>query len=235
MTANQLIETIDDLTATLRFLKRAGCPGFTCSDSNLVRLEDWGRISSSPAIALGMEAIRAELGDCRRCQLAHKRRNIVFGSGAPNARLVFVGEAPGYEEDLKGEPFVGPAGQLLTKIIHAIGMTRDNVYILNVIKCRPPRNRNPLPDEIEACAPFMIKQIRSIAPDFICALGKFATQTLLQTNRSISSLRGRFHDYHGIPLMPTFHPSYLLHNPGKKREVWNDMQKLMAAMKKAEN
>lgn len=145
-----------------------------------------------------------------------------------------MGEAPGYEEDLKGEPFIGPAGRLLTKIIHAIAMTREAVYILNVIKCRPPQNRNPLPDEIEACSSFMTKQIRSIAPEFICTLGKFAAQTLLQTDQPISRLRGRFYDYQGIQLMPTFHPSYLLHNPGKKREVWQDMQKLMAAMKEAD-
>ena len=146
-----------------------------------------------------------------------------------------MGEAPGYEEDLKGEPFVGPAGRLLTKIIHAIEMTREAIYILNVIKCRPPQNRNPLPDEIEACSSFMTKQIQSIAPEFICTLGKFAAQTLLQTDQPISRLRGRFYDYQGIQLMPTFHPSYLLHNPGKKREVWQDMQKLMAAMKKSDD
>jgi len=187
-----------------------------------------GQDTSAPSLA----DIRAALGDCRRCNLSAGRRQIVFGSGNPTAKLVFVGEGPGYEEDRKGEPFVGPAGQLLTKIIGAIGMTRDAVYILNVVKCRPPKNRNPLPDEVAACTPFMDQQIRSIKPDYICALGKFAAQTLLKTDRPISRLRGQFFDYQGIQLIPTFHPSYLLRNPEKKREVWQDMQKLMAAMKR---
>jgi len=234
MTANRLIETIDDLTRTFRFLKRTGCAGYTCSEESLARLDKWGQARSWPDRQTLVD-IQVELGNCQRCRLAKSRRQIVFGGGNPRARLVFVGEAPGYEEDLKGEPFVGPAGRLLTKIIHAIEMTREAVYILNVIKCRPPQNRNPLPDEVETCSPFMIKQIRSIAPEFICTLGKFATQTLLQTAQPISRLRGRFYDYQGIQLMPTFHPSYLLHNPGKKREVWQDMQKLMAAMKKSDD
>lgn len=233
MTTNRLIETIDDLTRTFRFLKRTGCQGFSCSEESLARLDNWGQTRSWSDRQI-LDDIRAELGNCQRCRLAKSRRQIVFGGGNPGARLVFVGEAPGYEEDLKGEPFIGPAGQLLTKIIHAIEMTREAVYILNVVKCRPPQNRNPLPDEIEACSSFMTKQIRSIAPEFICTLGKFAAQTLLQTDQPISRLRGRFYDYQGIQLMPTFHPSYLLHNPGKKREVWQDMQKLMAAMKKAD-
>ena len=233
MTTNRLIETIDGLTRTFRFLKRTGCQGFSCSEESLARLDNWGQTRSWSDRQI-LADIRAELGNCQRCRLAKSRRQIVFGGGNPRARLVFVGEAPGYEEDLKGEPFVGPAGRLLTKIIHAIEMTREAVYILNVIKCRPPQNRNPLPDEIEACSSFMTKQIRSIAPEFICTLGKFAAQTLLQTDQPISRLRGRFYDYQGIQLMPTFHPSYLLHNPGKKREVWQDMQKLMAAMKKSD-
>jgi len=233
MTTNRLIETIDDFTRTFRFLKRTGCQGFSCSEESLARLDNWGQTRPWPDRQT-LADIRAELGNCQRCRLSKSRRQIVFGGGNPGARLVFVGEAPGYEEDLKGEPFIGPAGRLLTKIIHAIAMTREAVYILNVIKCRPPQNRNPLPDEIEACSSFMTKQIRSIAPEFICTLGKFAAQTLLQTDQPISRLRGRFYDYQGIQLMPTFHPSYLLHNPGKKREVWQDMQKLMAAMKEAD-
>lgn len=233
MTTNQLIKTIDDLSRTLTFLKQKGCTGFTCSKENLVRLDSWSR-SCPPSLRPTLSEIREELGDCQRCRLSKTRQNIVFGSGNPRARLVFVGEAPGYEEDVKGEPFVGPAGQLLTKIIHAIELTREAVYILNVLKCRPPKNRNPRPDEVATCSPFMNRQINTINPDFICALGKFATQTLLQTDRPISRLRGQFYDYQGIQLMPTFHPSYLLHNPEKKREVWQDMQKLMAAMKQAE-
>jgi DNA polymerase len=151
----------------------------------------------------------------------------VFGAGNPEADLVFVGEAPGEEEDLQGKPFVGKAGQLLTKMIQAMGLARDEVYIANIIKCRPPRNRNPMPDEIESCEPFLVAQLNAIRPRTICALGTFAAQTLLRTQEKISRLRGRFHDYHGIPVMPTYHPAYLLRNPEDKRLVWEDMQKIM--------
>jgi DNA polymerase len=140
--------------------------------------------------------------------------------------LIFVGEAPGREEDLQGEPFVGQAGQLLTKIIQAIQLRREEVYIANIIKCRPPENRNPEPDEISACEPFLIKQLQVIRPRLICALGAFAAQSLLKTEEKISSLRGRFHEYQGIPLMPTYHPAFLLRNPNRKREVWEDMKKI---------
>lgn len=165
-----------------------------------------------------------ELGDCQLCSLGKTRTHLVFGVGNPNADLVFVGEAPGRDEDMKGEPFVGKAGQLLTKIIEAIDLKREDVYICNVIKCRPPENRNPLPEEIEACEPFLIKQIEVIKPKVICALGKFAAQTLLKTESPISALRGSFQDYHGVPLMPTYHPAFLLRNPKMKRQVWEDMQ-----------
>jgi uracil-DNA glycosylase family 4 len=174
-----------------------------------------------------MEEIRAELGECNRCQLGRTRTNLVFGIGNPHARLVFVGEAPGRDEDLQGEPFVGEAGQLLTKIINAMGFQRSEIYICNVLKCRPPNNRNPLPSEIEQCHPFMLRQVKSIGPEVVVALGTFAAQTLLQTKEPISKLRGRFHDYHGIPLMPTFHPAFLLRNAAMKREVWEDMQQVM--------
>jgi DNA polymerase len=150
----------------------------------------------------------------------------VFGTGNPQAKLVFVGEAPGRDEDLQGEPFVGLAGQLLNKIIQAIQLSREQVYIGNIIKCRPPENRNPEPDEIMACEPFLIKQLQVIRPKLICALGAFAAQTLLKTEEKISSLRGKFHEYQGIPLMPTYHPAYLLRNPNRKREVWEDMKKI---------
>ena len=143
---------------------------------------------------------------------------------------MFVGEAPGEEEDLQGRPFVGRAGQLLTKIIQAMGFERNEVYIANILKCRPPGNRNPEPDEIATCEPFLIKQTAIIHPAVICALGTFAAQTLLKTDRKISALRGRFHDYHGIRLMPTFHPAYLLRNPGEKRKVWEDMQLVMEVL-----
>ncbi len=177
-----------------------------------------------------LEAVRRDLGDCRRCRLSDNRTNIVFGAGDPHARLVFVGEGPGYEEDQRGEPFVGAAGQLLSKIIKAIKYTRNQVYICNIIKCRPPGNRNPMPDEIAACSPFLKRQITAIKPDFICALGTFAAQTLLETAEPISKLKGHFHDYMGIKILPTYHPAYLLRNPDKKREVWEDMKTLMKAL-----
>jgi uracil-DNA glycosylase len=172
-----------------------------------------------------LAAVRSDIGDCTRCKLhTLGRRQIVFGVGNPEADLMFVGEAPGADEDLQGEPFVGRAGQLLTKIIEAIGLTREDVYIANVIKCRPPGNRNPEPDEVEQCEPFLFRQIEVIKPKVIVALGKFAAQTLLRTLDPISRLRGRVYDYRGAKLIPTFHPAYLLRNPSSKREVWEDMK-----------
>lgn len=179
-----------------------------------------------------LDDIRRDLGDCVRCQLGTQRTNLVFGVGNPKARLVFIGEAPGRDEDLKGEPFVGEAGQLLTKIIQAMGFSRDEVYICNVLKCRPPGNRNPHHDEIVQCAPFMLRQVRAIGPEAVVALGTFAAQTLLATKEPISALRGRFHDYHGIPLMPTFHPAFLVRYPERKREVWEDMKQVMGLLGK---
>ena len=170
-------------------------------------------------------AIRTEIGDCTRCKLhTLGRTQVVFGSGNPNAELMFVGEAPGADEDIQGVPFIGRAGQLLTKIIEAIDLTREDVYIANVIKCRPPQNRNPEPDEVETCEPFLFKQIDAIKPKVIVALGKFGAQTLLRTLEPISKLRGRIFDYRGSKLIPTFHPAYLLRNPSSKREVWEDMK-----------
>ncbi|NVM57397.1 MAG: uracil-DNA glycosylase, partial [Desulfobacterales bacterium] len=183
--------------------------------------------------AVALEMIRKDLGDCRRCKLHKGRKHIVFGAGNPQARLVLVGEGPGYEEDVQGIPFVGQAGQLLTRILKAIKLTRQEVYICNIIKCRPPGNRNPEPDEITACIPFLRRQIKAVRPKLICALGTFAAQTLLETNMPISQLRGRFHTYEDIPLLPTYHPAFLLRNPGKKRDVWEDVQKLHEAYEKA--
>jgi uracil-DNA glycosylase family 4 len=178
---------------------------------------------SSSADAL--TALRADIGDCTRCKLhAQGRTQIVFGVGNPNADLMFVGEAPGADEDVQGIPFVGRAGQLLTKIIEAIGLKREDVYIANVIKCRPPGNRNPDPDEVDTCEPFLFRQIDIIKPKVIVALGKFGAQTLLRTLDPISRLRGRVYDYRGAKLIPTFHPAYLLRNPSAKREVWEDMK-----------
>jgi uracil-DNA glycosylase family 4 len=175
--------------------------------------------------AAALAGVRTEIGDCVRCKLhTQGRKQIVFGVGNPDADLMFVGEAPGAEEDLRGIPFVGAAGQLLTKIIEAIDLKRDDVYIANVIKCRPPGNRNPEQDEVETCEPFLFQQIDVIKPKVIVALGKFAAQTILRTLDPISRLRGRVYDYRGAKLIPTFHPAYLLRNPSSKREVWEDMK-----------
>jgi len=185
----------------------------------------------APPAPLSLESlddIKTDIGpDCRRCKLCSLGRSqIVFGVGHPKARLMFVGEAPGEEEDKRGEPFVGRAGQLLTKIIEAIGLSREQVYIANVIKCRPPNNRNPEPDEVASCEPFLFRQIDVIQPRVIVPLGKFAAQCLLKTVDPITKLRGRQFDYRGRVLIPTFHPAYLLRNPSAKREVWEDMKKV---------
>jgi DNA polymerase len=189
-------------------------------------------VSRSPEEAL--QAIRAEIGDCTRCKL-HRlgRRQIVFGVGNPSADLMFVGEAPGADEDIQGIPFVGRAGQLLTKIIEAIGLSRDDVYIANVIKCRPPENRNPEPDEVETCEPFLFQQIDRIQPKVIVALGTFAAKALLKTQDPISRLRGRAFDYRGATLIPTFHPAFLLRSPERKRDVWEDMKKVRALLQES--
>jgi DNA polymerase len=171
--------------------------------------------------------ICTDLGDCTRCGLCESRTHIVFGEGSPNAQVVFVGEGPGFDEDKCGQPFVGAAGQLLTKIIAAMGLTREAVYIGNIVKCRPPNNRNPEPEEIRQCLPFLKRQLAVINPRVICALGSVAARALLNTKTPISRLRGRFYEFSGIPVMPTFHPAYLLRNPEKKRDVWEDVQKIM--------
>ena len=179
-----------------------------------------------------LAAIQTELGvDCTRCKLHRMgRRQVVFGVGNPDADLMFVGEAPGADEDIQGIPFVGRAGQLLTKMIQAIQLERDQVYIANVIKCRPPDNRNPEPDEIETCQPFLFRQIEAVRPKVIVALGSFAAKTLLKTQDSISRLRGRVYDFQGAKLIPTFHPSYLLRSPQFKREAWEDLKKARALL-----
>jgi uracil-DNA glycosylase len=175
--------------------------------------------------AAALAAVRTDIGDCTRCKLhTLGRTQIVFGVGNPEADLMFVGEAPGADEDVQGIPFVGRAGQLLTKIIEAIGLSRSDVYIANVIKCRPPGNRNPEQDEVETCEPFLFRQIDIIKPRVIVALGKFGAQTLLRTLDPISRLRGRVYEYRGAKLVPTFHPAYLLRNPASKRDVWEDMK-----------
>jgi uracil-DNA glycosylase family 4 len=210
-------EVLEDLRERARFylsLTSLGFPG---------RVEPVGATRGGPK-GTELGAVRESLGDCQRCKLARGRKTIVFGQGNPEARLMFVGEAPGHEEDLQGLAFVGKAGQLLTRIIEAIGLLREDVFIANVIKCRPPENRNPEPDEILACQPFLERQIRAIRPKVIVGLGKFAGQWLLKTAEPISRLRGRLGEWEGTRVMPTYHPAYLLRNPGAKKEVWEDMK-----------
>lgn len=182
----------------------------------------------SPALL----AVREELGECTRCKLAPGRTKLVFGVGDPRAELMFVGEGPGADEDAQGEPFVGRAGQLLTKMIEAMGYRRSDVYIANVVKCRPPGNRNPEPDEMDACEPFLKAQIRAVGPKAIVALGKVAAQTLLRDPTPISRLRGRWATYEGTRLMPTFHPAYLLRSPEEKKKAWEDLQLVMKELGK---
>ncbi len=173
-------------------------------------------------------SVKEEVDSCRKCpELVSNRTNVVFGAGVPSAKIVFVGEAPGRDEDIQGKPFVGRSGKLLTKMIREIlGMERERVFIANVLKCRPPNNRNPLSSEIINCEPYLIRQIEIIKPKVICALGTFAAQTLLRTDKSISSLRGKFHDYCGIKLLPTFHPAYLLRNPAQEYKAVEDFKML---------
>ncbi len=182
-------------------------------------------------IGQDLEALKKEVALCANCDLSATRLNVVFGSGDPKAELMFIGEAPGAEEDIQGLPFVGRAGQLLTKIIEAMGMKRSDVYIANILKCRPPNNRIPLPTEILACEENVRRQVEIIKPKVICTLGKFASQTLLKTQTPISALRGKFQEYNGIKVMPTFHPAYLLRNPQDKKLVWEDMKKVKKELK----
>ncbi len=199
-------------------------------------IHEWKKNApSDPTVTIDKRAALAllekEFQDCRLCGLCQTRTQVVFGSGSPFAKLMFVGEAPGFDEDRQGKPFVGLAGQLLTKIIEAMKLSREDVYIANCLKCRPPQNRSPLPSEIVTCKPILLRQIEIIQPKVICALGKFAAQTLLSSEESITRMRGRFFDWNGIKVMPTFHPAYLLRNPADKKLVWEDVQKIMRALK----
>ena len=225
-------------TTDPRWRKRAGVPAIEepggLSTIAAVPPEAAAAVEGGPAIqdaATELAALRAFIGECTRCKLhALGRRHVVFGSGNPNADLMFVGEAPGADEDEQGVPFVGRAGQLLTKIIEAIGLRRDDVYIANVIKCRPPGNRNPEPDEVATCEPFLAQQIDIVKPRVIVALGTFAAHLLLRTDAPISRIRGVVHQYRGATLIPTFHPAYLLRSPDRKREVWDDMKKVRSLL-----
>lgn len=231
----------DQLAEHLRFYRDLGVDGSNRDPVWRTRAQDprpqpepSGANADVAAAEDELTVIRADIGDCTRCKL-HRlgRGQIVFGVGNPHADLMFVGEAPGGDEDIQGIPFVGRAGQLLTKIIEAIGLSRDDVYIANVIKCRPPENRNPEPDEVETCEPFLFRQIDVIQPKVIVALGTFAARTLLRTQDPISRLRGREFQYRGATLIPTFHPAFLLRSPDRKRDVWEDMKKVRALLQGA--
>ncbi len=219
-----------DLAERARYyasLTSLGAPRLSTAGASLAAAAS----TDGPSTGESLESIREWIGDCQRCKLAGGRKNIVFGQGNPHARLMFVGEAPGADEDEQGLAFVGRAGQLLTDIIEkGLKIPRKDVYIANVIKCRPPQNRNPEPDEIESCQPFLEKQIETIHPKVLVGLGKFAGQWLLKTAEPISRIRGRLGEYKGIKVMPTYHPAYLLRNPGAKKEVWEDMKVVLALL-----
>ena len=223
----RLLTLMEGVKNYLEFLSEIGTTGFDCSEKSLNIAASWGKEKAFHKETL--ENIKTDMSECRRCSLCSNRKNIVFGSGNPNAHLIFVGEGPGYDEDIKGEPFVGKAGMLLTKIIEAIQLSRDQVYICNIVKCHPPANRNSGKEEIKACLPFLKRQIKAIQPRLICALGSVAAQTILGSTTPISRLRGTFYDVKGIQVMPTYHPAYLLRSPDKKRDVWEDMKKLLKA------
>jgi DNA polymerase len=227
----------------LRFYQELGVTGVSRDAAWRRRAADPAPAEPVPAVPLPLvrsasellTTIREDLGDCTRCKLhTQGRKQIVFGVGSPSADLMFVGEAPGADEDIQGIPFVGRAGQLLTKMIEAMGFSRDDVYIANVLKCRPPGNRNPEPDEVATCEPFLFRQVASVGPKVIIALGAFAAKALLKTNDPISRLRGRVYEFHGAKLIPTFHPSFLLRSPGFKREAWDDLKKAMALLDRPE-
>jgi len=218
----ELQELVVDLETWLRFQRRLGGVGAPRP------AEPQPRPKEAPQTGRAtLTEIRQELGECQRCKLSQGRTHIVFGEGSPQARLMFVGEGPGEEEDLSGRPFVGAAGQVLNNLIHKLGLAREEVYIANIVKCRPPRNRDPLPEEIAACLPFLKKQIQSIRPRVIVTLGKVATQALLGVNAPITKLRGNWQKYQGIRVMPTFHPSYLLRSLHERKKTWADMQQVM--------
>lgn len=213
---NRLVQLADQARQHIEKLAAFGFDGLPRSD----RLAEGG-------VTQEFADLRSEVLACTRCgELAGTRKTVVFGSGNPNAELVFVGEAPGFYEDQQGLPFVGRAGELLTRMIEAMGLKRQDVFICNVLKCRPPNNRSPLPEEIMNCQPYLERQLDLIKPRAICAMGNFAAQTLLKTPRSISQLRGSLYDFKGIPCVPTFHPAYLLRNPAEKRKAWEDLKRV---------
>lgn len=218
----ELRELVEDLETWLRFQGRLGWVGLPRQEEPQADASG-GPWPDRPTLA----EIREEMGDCQRCKLGRTRTNLVFGEGSPQARLMFVGEAPGEEEDLQGRPFVGPAGGLLNNLLNKLGLRREDVYITNVVKSRPPGNRDPEPDEVAACLPFLIKQIESIQPLVIVTLGKISTHSLLRINTPITKIRGSWQKLRNIRVMPTFHPSYLLRFPKERQKTWEDMQQVM--------
>lgn len=229
VTSEELKEIVDAIEQHLIYYKTLGVKELPVQKA---AKEEPPKIAE-PKIAETLEEIRADIGECTRCRLHLGRTNIVYGEGDPRAKLMFVGEGPGRDEDLQARPFVGRAGQLLNKIIEAMKFKRSDVYIANVTKCRPPDNRAPLPDEAAMCGQFLYRQIAVVSPKVIVCLGSVATQYLLQTDKKISSLRGHFMEWRGIQVMPTYHPAYLLRNPDMKKEVWRDMKKVMEYLKEA--
>lgn len=223
--SNEIRDALASARSQLEYLSDLGIK------TQVVALSDANSERQSSGVNTDLEGtldtIRVELGDCQRCGLAASRTKLVYGVGNQNARLVLIGEAPGHEEDLTGEPFVGEAGQLLDRILLAMGMQRAEVYLCNVLKCRPPNNRDPQAEEVAICEAFLMRQIAAIRPQVIIALGRFAVQSLLKTKEPISQLRGQWQRYQGIPLMPTYHPAYLLRNPEGKRDVWEDMKEVL--------
>lgn len=222
MSKEELQELVHAFRGTLEALESSGAYGVSGMPSQAPALR-----SATPQATSAMAQVREELGDCQRCPLSEGRTQIVFGTGDENAELMFVGEAPGAEEDRQGEPFVGESGKLLDKMIVAMGWSRESVYIANVLKCRPPENRDPRASEVEACEGFLAKQIQVVQPKVIVTLGKPAAHLLLRCSASMGALRGNWQEYSGIPVMPTYHPAYLLREPSKKREVWADLQLVM--------
>ena len=218
----ELRELVDNLSDWLRYQRRLGWRGAPGKVAPQIQARE-----KSADNILSLEEIRAEMGDCRRCKLYGGRKNLVFGDGPADARLMFVGEAPGADEDRQGVPFVGASGQLLNKMLRNLGLRREEVYIANIIKCRPPGNRDPEADEVTACLPFLEKQIQAIRPRVIVILGRPAAHALLRTKEPITRLRGNWQRYHDIRVMPTFHPSYLLRAPQERRKTWDDMQQVM--------
>jgi len=231
--ADELAALVGQLKGALVRHRAAGtwaAPGGLTARAPAIAFEDDVPEVLVPLGRRSLLQIREELGECTRCKLHATRQSIVFGVGAEDAPLMFVGEAPGEQEDKRGEPFVGPAGELLDRMIEAMGWSRQTVYINNILSCRPPGNRNPQPDEVAACKPFLEARIAAIAPRIIVALGRPASNTLLGTDAPISALRGRFHDRNGVKVMPTFHPAYLLREPDRKRDAWSDLKLVIAEL-----